>query len=201
MLATAAFWMFGFVTSFVPLKIAAICFRWQIVRDSTEDQTVGRNSNYAIRDIMIGTMLLALTMGIGRAMLRDEHISLTRVLDASPHNEPELLFVMSIYGVISLLVKLPCIWISLGEKAERIKSRIGVWVVYCFVLAFAEIGIFIAIFGFPGRTGDELFAGMIISNQLMGGIMLGVCLALRGLGYRLERSLGGKTEQGSAPLS
>lgn len=201
MLATGLLWMFGFVTSFVPLKIAAMCFRWQIVQDSADDRQAGRNSSYAIRDIMIGTLLLALTMGIGRAMLPDEDIRFRRALDASSLNEPEPLIAITIYGIVSLLVKLPCIWISLGEKTEKIKSKIGVWVVYCFVLAIVEIGLLIAILGVPGGESVELFAGMIISHQLMGAIMLGVCLALRGLGYRLERSLSRQAEGGSASLS
>ena len=189
MLATAWVWGFGFVTSFVPLKIASLCFGWQIVQDSVDDSRASRTSGYAIRDIMIGTLLLALGMGISRGILPDEDISLAGILLASPLREAEPLIAISIYGVVSLLVKLPCIWISLGEKEDKIKSRIGVWVIYCFFLAIVEIVLFVAILGDPGGESGELFAGMIISHQLMGGIMLGVCLALRGLGYRLERSL------------
>lgn len=196
-LGTAVFWMFGFVTSFVPLKIAALCFRWQIVQDSEDNQNAGRDASYTIRDIMIGTLLLALSMGIGRALLPDEDISFTRALHASNLNDPELLIAITIYGIVSLLVKLPCIWISLGEKAEKIKSRIGLWVVYCLVLAIVEIGLLIAVLGNPGGQSEELFAGMIISHQIMGAIMLGVCLALRGLGYQLERSLSRQAEDES----
>ncbi len=197
MLGTAVLLMFGFVTSFVPLKIAAMCFRWQIVQDSADDQNAGRDSRYAIRDIMIGTLLLALSMGIGRAMLPDEDISFTRVLHASGLDNAEPLIAITIYGIVSLLVKLPCIWISLGEKAEKIKSKIGLWVVYCLVLAIFEIGLLTALLGSPGSQSQELFAGMIISHQIMGAIMLGVCLALRGLGYQLERSLSRKAEHKS----
>ena len=66
MLGTAVILMFGLVTSFVPLKIPAMCFRWQIVQNSAEDQNAGRDSRYAIRDIMIGTLLFAVSMGIAR---------------------------------------------------------------------------------------------------------------------------------------
>jgi len=189
MLATGLLWMFGFVTSFVPLKIAAMCFRWQIVQDSAGVQNGSRNSSYAIRDIMIGTLLLALTMGVGRAMFPGEDLSFVRAVEASVLDEPEPLAAITIYGIVSLLVKLPCIWISLGEKTERIRSRIGVWVFYCLLLAILEIALLVVILGDPGRQAGELFAGIIVSHQLMGAIMLGVGLALRGLGYRLERSL------------
>jgi hypothetical protein len=189
MLGGGVLLMFGFVTSFVPLKVAAMCFRWQIVQNFSDDQSEGHNSQYAIRDIMIGTLLLALSMGIGLAMLSDEQISFPRAFAASGLNEPQLLIAITIFGIISLLVKLPCIWISLGEKAEKIISRIGLWVVYCLVLAIVEIGLLIAVFGKPGADAGELFAGMIVSHQVMGAITLGVCLALRGLGYQLKRSL------------
>ncbi len=64
-------------------------------------------------------------------MLPDEEISFTRVLDASFLNTPEQLIGITIFGIVSLLVEVPWIWISRGEKAEKIKSRIGLWVVYC----------------------------------------------------------------------
>ena len=46
-----------------------------------------------------------------------------------------------------------------------------------------------ALLGSPGPDSIEFFTGVILSHQLMGAIMLGVCLMLRGLGYRLKRSV------------
>lgn len=197
MLAAAALWTFGFITSFVPLKIAALCFRWQIVHDTEVNPNAGRNFNYAIRDIMIGTLLLAMTMGIGRGMLTGEDISVARALHASGLDSPEPLFAITLYGMVSLLVKLPCIWIALGEKAEKIRSRIGVWVVYCFLLTLFEIGLLLSVLGDPGSESIAIFGGMILSHQLMGAIMLAVCCTLRGLGYRLERSRSPQAERRS----
>ncbi|WP_153556613.1 hypothetical protein [Roseimaritima sediminicola] len=188
MLGLAVIWMLGFVTSFVPLKIAALGFRWQIIQDSTTQTRAERGSRYAIRDILVGTLLLAISMGIGRAMLAGEELSLLRAWEASGLAEPQLLILISIYGVVSLLVKLPCIWISLGAKPQRILRLIGVWVVYCFLLAAAEMAALIGLLGTPGG-GSEVFTGIVISHQSMGAVMLSVCLALRGLGYRLERSV------------
>ncbi|XZE53723.1 hypothetical protein SH139x_005490 [Planctomycetaceae bacterium SH139] len=188
MLSAAVMWLFGFVVSFVPLKIAAICFRWQIIQESAIARNMVMGSNYAIRDMMIGMLLLALSLGIGRAMLPDEDFSLSRAVRASVLGELEGLIAITIYGIASLLVKLPCIWIALGEKIERIKSRIGVWVVYCFLLAICEFGLLIGVLGDPGSEAIEFVVGIIFSHQLMGAIMLAVCLSLRGLGYRLERA-------------
>lgn len=189
LLGIAVIWMLGFVTSFVPLKIAAMCFRWQIVQESADHHDAKKDFRYAIRDIMIGTLLLAVSMGIGRAMLPYENIHFARALEASGLVNAQACILIAIFGVVSLLVKLPCIWISLGEKADKIISRIGMWSVYCLGLAIFEIGLLIALLGSPGNQSADLFAGMILSHQVMGAIILGVCLALRGLGYHLERSV------------
>lgn len=189
LLGIALIWMLGFVTSFVPLKIAAMCFRWQIVQGPADHHDARQDFRYAIRDIMIGTLLLALSMGIVRAMLPHEEISLEGVLQSSGLMKGEASILIAVFGVVSLLVKLPCIWISLGEKADKIIPRIGVWAVYCLVLAILEIGLLIALAGSPGPQAIEVVAGMILSHQVMGAITLAVCLALRGLGYRLERSV------------
>ncbi len=189
MLGAGIVWTFGFVTSFVPLKIAAMGFRWQIVQGSDNDSNAIPNSRYAIRDVMTGTLLLALSMAIGRAMLPTDDISFARALSASELDDPELLVVITIYGIVSLLVKLPCIWIALGEPAKRIKLGIGIWFAYCVILATLEFALLNAIVGGVGSEFGELLIGMLVSHQIMGAIMLAVCLSLRGMGYRLERSL------------
>lgn len=188
MLGTAFTWMLGFATSFVPLKIAAMCFGWRIIRNSECDQDSRRDSRYAIRDMMIGTLLLAVSMGIARAMLLGEEVSFARAWQGSTLGEADVLIVFTIYGTVSLLVKLPCIWISLGGPIGRIKANIGVWVGYCFVLSIIEYVLLLIVAGSPGSDAFEIFSGLIIGHQVMGAIMLGICLSLRGLGYQLERT-------------
>lgn len=188
MLGVAFTWILGFATSFVPLKIAALCFGWQLIRNSDGDRSSRPSSRYAIRDMMIGTLLLAISMGIGRVMLLGEEVSFARAWHASSLDRAELFFAVMIYGIVSLLVKLPCIWISLAGTVERIKAKIGVWIAYCFVLAIIEYLLLISVLGSPGRDWIEVFAGVIVGHQVMGAIMLGICLSLRGLGYRLERT-------------
>ncbi len=186
----AVMWAFGFITSFVPLKMAALCFGWQIVQGSTIDHVKSNSSHYTIADLMFGTMLIAVSLGIVRVMLSSDDIHIFQAVRNSIFRDAEGWMVMSIYGVISLLVKLPCIWISLGENREKISFWIGTWIFYCLALAIMEIILLNLVFGSPG--GDEvgkLYSGLIIGHQIMGAVMLIVCLALRGLGYRLERSL------------
>lgn len=188
MLGTAVIWAFGFATSFVPLKIAAVCLRWQIIKDGGGPEETCAGSRYAIRDIMIGTFLLALSMGIGRTILPDGQLDLTRAIAANSLENAGLWVVLVIFGVISMLVKVPCIWISLGVNAEKVISRIGLWVVYCFLLSLLEIMLLLFFLPGVGSGGTaEVFLGMIISNQIMGGSILSVGLLLRGAGYRLTR--------------
>ena len=189
MLAAAIVLVLGAVTSFVPLKIAAMCFQWQIVHISEGDQNSGLGFKWAIRDIMIGMVPLALSLSICRMMLPDEEVSFMGALTASGLDNVVPFIVIMVFGIVSLLVKLPCIWIALGEKVEKIKSRIGLWVVYCLVLSLVEISLLFAVLGSPGRDDGEVVAGIIISHQLMGAIILAVCFALRGLGYQLERTV------------
>lgn len=188
-------WMLGFVTSYIPLKIAAIGFRWEIVRESVNNQNQPDTRRYAIRDMMLGTLLLAITLAIGRAMLSSDEINLALALRASGLVRSEPIIALMIYGVVSLLVKLPCIWIALGERQEAIRSRIEIWVVYCLGLSILEVVLFMALLGSPGPDSIEFFTGVILSHQLMGAIMLGVCLMLRGLGYRLKRSVRDSDDQ------
>ena len=182
--------MFGFVTSFVPLKIAAICFRWQIVRGARADQDSRADPKYAIRDIMIGTLLLALSMGIGRVMLLGQDVSIALAIEASDLDRPDIWIPIMVFGVVSLLVKLPCIWIALGARREEIIVRVFLWAVYCLVLAIGECVLLDMILSRSGAVQGEVIAGMIISHQLMGATILGVCLSLRGLGYQLQRTRG-----------
>jgi hypothetical protein len=189
MIETGMVWMVGFVTSFVPLKIAAMCFGWQIIKRSGNSDGGLKDSRYTIKDMMLGTLLLAVSMGIGRWMLRGEAIDLVSVMQKSIFNQRYGLFLLSIYGVISLLVKLPCIWISLGEKHENVGSMIGKWIFYCSLLVIFETCFFMVLLGPPPvDILGEMFVGLLISHQVMGASVLIVCLTLRGLGYRMERS-------------
>lgn len=184
-------WVFGVLTSIVPLKIAAVCFRWRITQH-VDDSSSGRTGScYAIRDIMIGTFLLALSLAVVRAMLPVEFHELSSMVEDGILSDSELLFLLAVYGVLSLAVKLPCIWISLGRRAKDMHQAIFIWVLYCLVLSIIEIVIVISVLGTPSATvAAEFYAGVILGKQLMGAILLGIGFALRGQGYRLERAIG-----------
>ena len=185
MISVGVIWIAGFIASFVPLKIAAMSFGWQIFQLKRE--ITGTDQRYAIRDVMIGTGLLAITMAIARAMLPGEEIDIYRAIKAAQLDQAEPVIAISIFGVVSLLVKLPCIWIALAAPKDSIKGYVLFWAGYCFALTLIEVTVLGAIIG---GIDEDLVMGMIVGHQLMGGIMFAVCLPLRGLGYRLEQTRG-----------
>lgn len=189
MLGTGIVWAIGFISSFVPLKIAAMCFRWQLIQQSQVDRDKASGSSYAIRDVLIGMTLLAVSMAIARAMLPDEPLDLQAAVDATILDDPQGPLFLLIYGVVSLLIKLPCIWIGLGTKPERIVSRSLLMALCCFGLVAIEFALFCLVAGPPGNQVTEMFLAMLLGHEVMGAIVLVVCLALRGLGYRLQRSI------------
>lgn len=189
MLGIAFMWAIGFITSLVPLKIAAMGFGWQIVQASSSDHVRTKNARYTISDIMLGTLLIAISLAIIRAMVRIEDIGFSESLRTRFLGDAKGWVLIAFYGVISLLVKLPCIWISLAQKNGKILSWIFLWVIYCLLLATTEIVVFTVAFGAPPSDSKKEYAAIIIGHQIMGAVILTVCLALRGLGYRLERSL------------
>lgn len=188
-------WLIGFVASFVPLKVAALFFRWQILQP--EDAETKQRKGYAVKDIMIGTMLLAVVMAVGKLMLPNDAVSLKDIFHSSGLNEPELVIAISIFAVVSLLIKLPCIWVAMAAQRRLIGNYILVLMAYSAALAIVEIVLLGAIIGeMPG----ELIAGMLIGHMLMVAVMLAICLSLRGLGYRMERSIGNDDAEIEQPL-
>jgi len=173
-------WFIGFLITFVPLKAASLWSRWQIVQDNQKGNA-SCVSTYSIREIMLGIFLLSLSLGIGRAIIPFEGIS--RI--SSLQNDPEFLVIISIYGLVSSLVTIPCIWISLKVDMDKVIRWICIWIIYCLLLSVIEIGVVGLIA--PLFIIRPAVLGLILGNQLMGAIILGIGFALRGLGYKLRR--------------
>lgn len=178
-------WLIGFVASFIPLKVAALCFRWQILQP--EDAETKRRKGYAVKDIMIGTMLLAGVMAVGKLILPNDAVSLKGVVSSSGLDQPELVIAITIFAVVSLLIKLPCIWVAMAARKRFLWGYTGILFVYAFVLAIIEVVLFAMLIG---EIPSELVSGMILGHLLMVAVMLAICMSLRGLGYRMERSIG-----------
>ncbi|HAY80140.1 MAG TPA: hypothetical protein DCY79_10085 [Planctomycetaceae bacterium] len=178
-------WIYYFISISVPLKFAAWCFGWRIEQTTSANQNTQPNSRFAIRDMLVGTLLLSLALGIARLTLSQRSFSL---------NTPESYFfivafmVTMVYGVVALLIQLPCIWIALGEQPHRIPSRIALWVAYCFLLSMIEVILLAILTANTLSDFSTVYVGVFLGHPATGAIILGVFLALRGLGYQLKRS-------------
>ena len=173
-------WFIGFLITFVPLKAASLWSRWQIVQDNQKGNA-SCVSTYSIREIMLGIFLLSLSLGIGRAIVPFEGISQYLSLQY----DPEFWVIIWIYGLVSSLVTIPCIWISLKVDMDKVIRWICLWIIYCLLLSVIEIGVVGLIA--PLFIIRPAVLGLILGNQLMGAIILGICFALRGLGYKISR--------------
>ena len=177
-------WAFGFLMSYLPLKVVAVCFKWEIVQDHVNQDKKYQPDRYGIREMMLGIAMLAISMGIVRSLVPADGISLMGALERSIFGNVEAMISTTVFGVVSLIVKLPCIWIGLGQKQERLVQSTIVWGFLCLLLTLLEVGL---LFGLMGPPPDpfEVLGGLAMCHLVMGGVILGLCLALRSMGYRL----------------
>ena len=177
-------WAFGFLMSYLPLKLVAVFFKWEIVQRHVNRHKQYQPKRYGIREIMVGIAMLAISMGIVRSLVPADGISVIGALERSIFGNAEMLLTTTVFGVVSLIVKLPCIWIGLGEKQENILRSTILWVFLCILLTLLEIVILFVLLGAPPAP-DEVIGGLVMCHLIMGGVILGLCLALRSMGYRL----------------
>jgi len=194
-LAPGMVWMFGFIASYIPLKLAAWCFGWRISQTNA-DRSEEKTGRYAIRDMMIGTAMLAVTLAIGRALVPGDFPPWSAILSESGLDQPQLVIVLSVFSVVSLIVKLPCIWIALATPSEKLLSRSMVWIFLSGVLGLLEYLIFCSVLGSPGGEWLEVVFGLVIGHMAMAVLMLAVLWVLRWFGYSISRK--GKTSANPA---
>ena len=176
-------WNIGFAFSYVPLQIAAWQFGWRIRLDR-KNQSEHQTGSYAIRDIMLSTAIVAVILVIGRQLIPNEWPLWSEVLRVSGLNYG--LFVLFIFSMISLIVKLPCIWIALATPRSEVFSLSLIWI-FC----SAGLGVFemfllgINKYGGPGTF--EIFACLTLGHAAMATVMILVLFGLRCFGYRISR--------------
>lgn len=178
-------WLFGFVVSYFPLKIAAWLFGWRITQ--SKSPVWSASNRFAIRDMMIGTAILAGVMAIGRFLLPGEMPPWSAVYRASEMQSPEMPTLLGIFSVVSLIVKLPCIWIALAMTKEKVIIRGAIWTVLSGLIGLIEFGIFCMLLGSPGRDWWEIVVGICVGHMAMAAVMIGVLYVLRSFGYSMSR--------------
>jgi hypothetical protein len=182
-------WFYGFAISYIPLKIAAWVFGWKITQAGSVSSSVA-STRYAIRDIMIGTAILAVVLSIGRILIPGALPPWSSVLKASGLDRLDVLIAFLIFSIVGLAVKLPCIWIALAMTREKVFSRSVAWFFLSGLLGLIEFLIISSVIGRMGpRVGVEICAGLISGHMAMAAIMIGVLYVLRLNGYQLSRSV------------
>ncbi len=180
-------WFFGFAVSYVPLKTAAWFFGWRI----TQEKSLSPNPNsnrYAIRDMMIGTAILAVVMSIGSYLIQGKELpTWSAVLETSQLGRIESLFVVSVFSVVSLIVKLPCIWVALATTKTNLVSNALCWILLSGLFGLAEFFLLCFVLGPPGSETLETFCAMTIGHMVMAAVMIGVLCVLRHDGYGITR--------------
>ena len=179
-------WFYAFIISYIPLKLAAWGFGWRILKEYQEDSSQAK-TNYQIRDMMIGTAILAVTLSIGRILLPGDFPSWERVVSKSGLNDYRPLTALFIFSVVSLIVKLPCIWIALAVPLSSIKRYSIRWICIAALLGLVELGLLVLFLGPPGGETSEYAIGLTLGHAVMAVTMIGVLYVLRIFGYRMTR--------------
>lgn len=179
-------WFFAFAVSYIPLKFAAWSFGWRIGREDSP-KVLDSKRSYQIRDMMIGTAILAVTLAIGRLLIQGDLPTWTRVIEESGLDHSTPIIGLSVFSIVSLIVKLPCIWIALAVPMDRIKSLSFFWIAISSGLGLVEMGILVMFLGSPGPDFMEYILGLMIGHAAMASIMIGVLYLMRSFGYEITR--------------
>ena len=187
-LALGLIWFYAFMISYIPLKLAAWGFGWRILKVGQKDSSKPKN-NYQIRDIMIGTAILAVTLSIGRMVVPGDLPSWEEVLSKSGLSDYGAFISLFVFSVVSLIVKLPCIWITLAVPLSSILRYSTSWIAIAAVLGLFEMGVLIFFLGISGTDPEmwDLAAGLMVGHAVMAASMIGVLYLLRTFGYRMSR--------------
>ena len=181
------FWLMGFVVSFVPLKILAVISGWRVEFVDLPFKAGKSDSQYGTRQMMLGVTFLAVTMGLIRLAFVYQDINVWSLVSSVVYDLGGAVLALWAFCVVSLLINIPCIWISLAQQRRYLLFSLMGWGVYC--LCMTALGLACLAWlasGLPGWRGSD-FAWFFISHQLMGGLILVCCLVLRGMGYTLQR--------------
>ena len=179
-------WFYGFIISYIPLKSAAWAFGWRIRLDNHERKH-DESKRYAIRDIMLGTTILAVTLAIGKQFIPGKLPDWSEVLIESGLSDPSFLTAFLIFSVVSLLVKLPCIWIALAAAETSVLSLSIMWIFCSGVFGLIELGVLILVLGPPGSELAEVLLALTLGHASMAATMIAVLYGLRRFGYRMCR--------------
>ena len=179
-------WFYGFAISYIPLKIAALLFGWRITLTKFKDSDA-ESGNHSIRDMMVGTAILAVTLSLGRLLVPGDLPSWETILVASALDSAQDAAALLIFSLVSLVVKLPCIWIALATPESKFKTHAAAWIFVSGVLGAFELILLTAVVGPTGPQTVGIFTGLVFGHVAMATTMIGVLYVLRQFGYSMTR--------------
>lgn len=169
--------LFGIVVAQLPLWIAKRTFRWRLVRTLDNLEQVDRqHSQFQIRHLLLGTLLLSLALSPLRVILPPG--AMTGLRDAG-----RLILLLAIVAATNLLVTVPCIWGSLMILASLGAAILG-WFFYCLFLSTVEYFILDAATGTSPNNGWFIILLINLSQCLTVFVTLRI---FRAIGFRLVR--------------
>lgn len=169
-----------------PLWILRIRFQWRLAIEGAR-QPAGskKDSQFGIKQMLLWMLLVAILMGITRAALPPEVLSINQVAVL------ETLTIVAILLVFNTLLAWPLIWGTLYSRNVLVWTPIAV--VCGILITLCEVTVFNA--AMPGGSANILFLLNFSQYVFVGGSLLVVRLC----GYRLGHDLPDDGDDGSLP--
>ncbi len=157
------------------LWVVRLVFGWRLaLANQLAGETDRSELQFDIRQLLVWTALVAITLGIGRSLLPEDSIG------AVPRKNT--IVVYCVLTSFTCLLAWPVVWASLARR------RVLFWLIVaaccCVVLTIAEISTFQAA---TGRRNDDDSATFWIMNSLQAFAACGGLLVFRASGFRLVR--------------
>ena len=164
----------------IPLWIAKKAFGWRMVREGEARDTVREDRQFNLRQMLLGTLLLALALAPVRFLV-PPGIAL-----AIEEGLREVSVILGVALLCNLVVTVPCIWGGLILSAEGIVPAALGWLGYCLLLTLVEI---VLLSPFLVFTSDlfEVCGGFYLLNVTQCLAVFGTLRLFRHLGFRLVR--------------
>ena len=173
---------FGCIVTQIPLWIASRFFRWRLVAEDTADE---QRSQFDIKQMLVGTLLLAGSLAICRQLT---HNTDREDVTVTIREFGELTAFLIPMAFFNLLFVIPAIWAAFLVKVN--KRRLGVATALLALVGPIELLVICAVLGY-GPSASEYLNWLITFSALHLGqvfVVYGSLVLLRRLaGFRLVR--------------
>lgn len=166
--------MFFAVVAQLPLWIASRVFGWRLVRPDATDRGLG--SRFNLRELLLATTLLALSLAITRVLLPAQ---------LQFEIETTLYVVLAVLACVNLGIVMPTIWWAF--RPYKASATIMTWVVASLGSAVAETLLFYVLLG-TGPEPDRIVVVLAFINLGQTAVCYLALKALQLAGLRLSQT-------------